>query len=243
MQGLAFQNHLWWNTNAPHSPLDFLEGHVRPAAYHWRAWLKALPIDARPHQHPPGYGRHDIRMAYFGPSGVHRVVRRVLEYAAAACEPWLSATTSKIERLKLEAARAINGLVRSTPVETVLAEVHLPPISKRNPYYDLTSCPIFHPRTIVVKLPLPPAESSRGEWSGASLNFPVLVNSTQSPGLTSDTLLLCAAFHHPWDMRLPIPTIIIPADKKMSPSQQKNLSHQPLATIHQRTSTSSPTVR
>ena len=45
---------------------------------------------------------------------------------------WLLATsTSKHEKVQLEAARAITDLVRSTQVEAVLAESQLPPISMR----------------------------------------------------------------------------------------------------------------
>ena len=47
--------------------------------------------------------------------------------------PWLSSTTttSKLKRVQLEAARVIAGLVRSTTVEAVLAEVHQSCISSR----------------------------------------------------------------------------------------------------------------
>ena len=54
----------------------------------------------------------------------------MLEYAAVAWALWLSATTTSIlEKVHLEAARAITGLVRTTPVEAVLEESQLPPIS------------------------------------------------------------------------------------------------------------------
>ena len=54
----------------------------------------------------------------------------MLEYAAAAWASWMSTTiTSKREKVQLEATRAIIGLVRSTPVETVLVESQRPPIS------------------------------------------------------------------------------------------------------------------
>ena len=53
--------------------------------------------------------------------------RSMIEYSAAAWASWLSATfTSKIENVQLWATRAITGLVRSTPVETVLALSQLP---------------------------------------------------------------------------------------------------------------------
>ena len=60
------------------------------------------------------------------------LVRRMIEYAAAAWPPWLSATsTIRLEKVQLEAARAITGLVHTIPVEAVLAESQLPPISMR----------------------------------------------------------------------------------------------------------------
>ena len=60
------------------------------------------------------------------------VVRGVLEYAAAAWEPWLSATiTSILQKVQLETARDNTSLFRSTTVEAVLAEYQLPSISTR----------------------------------------------------------------------------------------------------------------
>ena len=60
------------------------------------------------------------------------IVRSMLEYAAVAWAPLLSATSnSKLEKVQLEAARDITDLVRSTPVEAVLAISQLPPISTR----------------------------------------------------------------------------------------------------------------
>ena len=57
------------------------------------------------------------------------IMRRMLEYAAAAWARWLSATsTSKHEKVQFEMARAITVLVRSTPVEAVIAEYQQPPI-------------------------------------------------------------------------------------------------------------------
>ena len=57
-------------------------------------------------------------------------MRSVPEYAAASWTPWLSATTtSKLERVQLEAVRSITGKFRSTPVDAVLTEYKLPPIS------------------------------------------------------------------------------------------------------------------
>ena len=82
-----------------------------------------------------GWHISDSRQVYIA------VVRSMLEYATVAWAPWLSATTTcKVERVQLEAARAIIGLVRSTPVETVLAESQLLTISTR-----LQT--IFHPKS------------------------------------------------------------------------------------------------
>ena len=71
-------------------------------------------------------GRHtsDRRHVYIA------VKRSMLECAALA--PWLSATTiSKLEKVLLETARVITGLVRPTPVVVILEESQLPPISTR----------------------------------------------------------------------------------------------------------------
>ena len=71
-----------------------------------------------------GWHTSDCRQVYIA------IVRRMHEYAAAAWAPWLSAnSTSKLEKVQLEAARTITNLVRSTQVEAVLAESQLPPIS------------------------------------------------------------------------------------------------------------------
>ena len=60
------------------------------------------------------------------------IVRSMLEYAAVTWAPWLSATsTSLLEKIQMQAARAITGLVRSTQVEADHAESQLPPISTR----------------------------------------------------------------------------------------------------------------
>ena len=83
------------------------------------------------------------------------IVRGMFEYTAAAWAPWLSATsTSKLEKVQLEAARDITSLVRSTPVEAVLAESHcllFQCVCKPSPFLRLTSGPIFQQPTIVVK--------------------------------------------------------------------------------------------
>ena len=55
----------------------------------------------------------DCRQAYIA------IVRSIPEYAAAAWVPWLPSTlTSKLNKVQLIAARAITGLVRTTPVES-----------------------------------------------------------------------------------------------------------------------------
>ena len=75
----------------------------------------------------PGHGtlldRHQVYIA---------VVRSVLEYAVTAWVPWLSTTTiTKLKGVQLETASAITSQDRSTPVEAVLAESQLLPISTR----------------------------------------------------------------------------------------------------------------
>ena len=57
------------------------------------------------------------------------IVHSMIEYATVAWETWLSSSnTSKLEKVQLEEARAITGLVRFTPVEASQAESKLPPI-------------------------------------------------------------------------------------------------------------------
>ena len=63
------------------------------------------------------------------------------------------------------------------------------------------------------------------------------------PRFSPPTHLMWATFHPPWDKPLSIPTIIIQPTKKISSSQQKNLSFQTLTYIPRRTSTSSQMVR
>ena len=73
-----------------------------------------------------GWYTSDRRQVYIA------IERCILEYAASALTPWLSATsTSRLEKVQMGAARAITSLVRTTPVEAVLAESQLPPISTR----------------------------------------------------------------------------------------------------------------
>ena len=56
----------------------------------------------------------------------------MLEYADAAWVSWLSASSSsKLEKVQLEAARDITGIIRSTTVVAVLTETQMPPISTR----------------------------------------------------------------------------------------------------------------
>ena len=71
------------------------------------------------HRHTP-----DCRQVYIA------IVCSMLQYAAAAWVPWPSATTTrKLEKVQLEAARAIAVLIRSTPDEAV--ETQLIHISMR----------------------------------------------------------------------------------------------------------------
>ena len=161
-----------------------------------------------------GWHLSDHRQVYI--AGVHSM----LEYAGASRAHWLSATTSKLERVQLDATRAITGLVHSTPVEAVVAESKLSPISKRfQTIILLTSVPIIHQRSIVVKPSSPHADSAWRGKTGTTLNFSILINSISIPRLYFWTPLLWAAFQPPIEQVSLIPTIITPVDKKMSPSQ------------------------
>jgi len=65
--------------------------------------------------------------------------RSVIEYGLVAWYPWISKTDrEKIEKVQLEAARVITGLVVSSPKEAVLLEADLNEICKR----ALTNCTI-----------------------------------------------------------------------------------------------------
>ena len=73
-----------------------------------------------------GWPSSDCRQDYMA------IVRSMPEYAAATWANWLSTTSNnKLEKVQLEAATAITGLVRYTLVEAVLAESMLLPISTR----------------------------------------------------------------------------------------------------------------
>ena len=165
------------------------ECQVRLTAHLRRACPKALHINAPTQQPTLGSERHDLWMAHIRQSSVlyqvyirsisdsrqvyMAVVRSVLEYAAWAS--WLWATTvRKHERVQLEAARAITGLVHSTTVEAVHAEAQLPPISTRFQTISLQKNDEW--------VHLPPAGDRRQTLltrihTGAKLNFSVSINS------------------------------------------------------------------
>ena len=110
--------------------LDFRYHRMLTFAEHVRKLCQSMSSGFNLHRALGGttWGWHasDCRKIYIA------IVRSMLKYAAAAWEPWLLATsTSKLENVQLEAARAISGLVRFTPVETVLAEFQPPPIATR----------------------------------------------------------------------------------------------------------------
>ena len=132
----------------------------------------------------------------------------MLECAAAACAPWLSATfTSKLEKVQLEAARTITGFVRSIPVEAVLAEYLLPPILARFQTISLLIADEW--------ANLPPADDHRKTLFSAcrqrlkrlAQNSISLSESTrsQSPGYTSNSPLPGAAFHSSMGQASPNP--------------------------------------
>ena len=119
--------------NVRQSHPGFLRCQIRLVAHLCRACANALPIDVRRFNliralggTTRGWLTSDCRHVNIA------IVCSMLEYTAAAWEPWLSSTsTSKLEKAQLEAVNAIIGLVRPTTVEAVLAESQLPPISMR----------------------------------------------------------------------------------------------------------------
>ena len=150
-------------------------------------------------------------------------MRRILEYSAAVWAPWLSAnSTNKLVNVQLEAAGAITGLVRSTPAEAVLAESQLPPISSHfQAIYLLSADKWAH---------FPPADDRRqtiftafrlhlwrNDWR--SIQFLCLNQHGLNPQLLTQTPLSCEQlFIPPWRMPPRIPTVMTPADKRLSPS-------------------------
>ena len=74
--------------------------------------------------------------------------------------------------VQLEAARAITDLVRSTPVEAVLAKSKLPPISTRFHTISLLKSDDWaHQEAIDVKPSSPHADSACLGMTRATLNF------------------------------------------------------------------------
>jgi len=58
--------------------------------------------------------------------------RSCVEYAAAGWAPWMSKSTlSQLEAAQRHAARAITGLIKTSPNDTILIESNLPPIKNR----------------------------------------------------------------------------------------------------------------
>ena len=223
-RGLATKYHHWWKTNV-RQPLPGFHGYpIRPAARLCRACvtlcqsisgrfnlLRALGGTTW------GWHTSDSRQVYIA------IVRRILEYSAAVLAPWLSATsTSKLVNVQLEAAGAITGLVRSTPAEAVLEESQLPPISSRfQAIYLLSADEWAH---------FSPADDRRqtiftafrqhiwrNDWR--STQFLCLNQHGLIPQLLTQTPLSCEQLFIPsWSMPPPIPTVMTPAEKRLSPS-------------------------
>ena len=159
-------------------------------------------------------------------------MRSILENAAAVWEPWMSATSpSKFEKVQLEAARAITGHVRSTPVEAVLADSQLPPISTRfqtispqkaDEWANLPAAD-YRRQTLFTACK---QNLKRNDWRNAQficLNQLGLNPQVLTPTPPSYKQLSIP----PWDRPPSIPTV----DKIMSPSQQRDLSLQTIASI------------
>ena len=73
-----------------------------------------------------GWRPIDMRTIYIA------TVRSLAEYAAPAWAPWASNTNiQKLERTQSDAARAITGQLRSTPIDAVLHEAQIPSLSSR----------------------------------------------------------------------------------------------------------------
>ena len=165
-----------------------------------------------------GWHTLDCRQVYIA------IVRSMLEYAAATWAPWLSASsTSKFEKVQLEAARAITGLVRAAPDEAGLAVSQLPPISMRFWTISLLKADEW--------AHLPPADDRRQTLftacrqrlkrnDGRYTQFLCLNQLGLNPQVLAPTLLSCEQLSiRPWDKPPPITTVITPVDKRMSPSQ------------------------
>ena len=161
-----------------------------------------------------------------------RLCMACLNNAAAARPPWLSATsTNKLEKVQLVAARAITCLVRSTPVEAVLAESHQPPIST---YFQTIS---------LLKADewanLPPADGRRQVLLTASrqhqnrkdrrnTQYLCLNQLGLCPHVLTQTPSSCEQLSFPsLDKPYPIQTVISQDDKIMSPSQQRPCASNP----------------
>ena len=163
-------------------------------------------------------------------------MRSILEYAAAAWAPWLSATsTRKLENVQLEAARAITGIFRPTPDEAVLAKSQLPSISTHCQTISLLKADEWahllpaadHRQTLFTACR---QRLKKKDWLNTlflcpnqlGLNAQVL---TPTPPSCEQLSI------PPWDKPPPIPTVITPVDKIMSPSKQRELSLQTFASI------------
>ena len=144
-------------------------------------------------------------------------------------------STSKPEKAQFEAARVITGLVHSTPVEAVLAVSQLPPISMRFQTISalkVDECACHSPADDRHQTLFSACRQrmKRNDWRNTKficqnhhgLNPQVL---TQTPH-SYEQLSIAS-----WHKLPPIQTFITPVDKRMSPSQQRDLSLQTFASI------------
>ena len=126
----------------------------------------------------------------------------MFEYAAAARTPWLSATsTSKFEKVQLEAARVITGLVRSTQVEALPAKSQLPLISMRLQPITLLKADIWAHFSLAddrrqTLFTVCRQRLKRKDW-GTTLDFSVSINSDSIPRFYLQAPLMVSAFHSP----------------------------------------------
>ena len=157
----------------------------------------------------------------------------MLEYAAAAWASWLSATsTSKLEKVHLEAARAITGLVRSTPVEAVLAESQLPPISTHFQTISLLKADEWAHLPRSSSNPLQRMQTAPGVERQAQHSISLSESTQSQTQVLTPTPHSCEQLYiPPRDKPPPILTFIIPVDKRMPLSHQRDLTLQTIASI------------
>ena len=148
--------------------------------------------------------------------------RSVAEYAAVARIPWLSSSNiEKLERTKLQAARAIIHHVRSTPTEAVLYEADLPRLEHRLKTLSVLqaikwdSLDVEDPQRVVLNDSMRP-RLRRPDW-----------RTTVLAALSRLGLLTYHPGDHspprpdpPWSRPLPAPTAMTDVSKSMSRDQQ-----------------------